>query len=256
MALQEQTAAAAERTTCSAGVLIAAEYFTTYRTMKKGKDGPCTGGLKEQPGEVGRWGGRPAVQGKELEGEDKISTSMTSLDFDCIVIGAGIQGSFTAYHLAKNKKKTLLLEQFLLPHSRGSSHGQTRIIRKAYEQDFYVHMMEECLQLWTLLEAETNTKLYRRTGLLVMGPERGQSFELFKDTLKRNNVPTVSLERGEEFSRHIPHVTLRNGEGAIVDTTAGVLYADRALRAHAEAWSTIWQPLSQQRHHMASHCVH
>ncbi|KAI1903663.1 hypothetical protein AGOR_G00029520 [Albula goreensis] len=174
---------------------------------------------------------RCAVQEKELEGEDKISTSMTSLDFDCIVIGAGIQGSFTAYHLAKNKKKTLLLEQFLLPHSRGSSHGQTRIIRKAYEQDFYVHMMEECLQLWTLLEAETNTKLYRRTGLLVMGPERGQSFKLFKDTLKRNNVPTVSLERGEEFSRHIPHVTLRNGEGAIVDTTAGVLYADRALRA-------------------------
>ena len=32
-------------------------------------------------------------------------------DYDCIVIGAGVQGSFTAYHLAKKKKKTLLLEQ-------------------------------------------------------------------------------------------------------------------------------------------------
>lgn len=35
----------------------------------------------------------------------------TSGDFDCIVIGAGVQGSFTAYQLAKKNKKTLLLEQ-------------------------------------------------------------------------------------------------------------------------------------------------
>lgn len=32
-------------------------------------------------------------------------------EYDCIVIGAGVQGSFTAYQLAKKKKKTLLLEQ-------------------------------------------------------------------------------------------------------------------------------------------------
>lgn len=32
-------------------------------------------------------------------------------EYDCIVIGAGVQGSFTAYHLSKRNKKTLLLEQ-------------------------------------------------------------------------------------------------------------------------------------------------
>lgn len=31
--------------------------------------------------------------------------------YDCIVIGAGVQGSFTAYELAKRGKKTVLLEQ-------------------------------------------------------------------------------------------------------------------------------------------------
>ena len=35
----------------------------------------------------------------------------TKEDYDCIVIGAGVQGSFTAYQLAKKNKKTLLLEQ-------------------------------------------------------------------------------------------------------------------------------------------------
>lgn len=55
----------------------------------------------------------------------------------------------------------MLIFQFVLPHSRGSSHGQTRIIRKAYEQNFYTHMMEECYELWAQLEREAGVKLYR-----------------------------------------------------------------------------------------------
>lgn len=35
--------------------------------------------------------------------------------YDTVVIGAGIQGCFTAYHLAKHSKKVLLLEQVLCP---------------------------------------------------------------------------------------------------------------------------------------------
>ncbi|EGW14985.1 Peroxisomal sarcosine oxidase [Cricetulus griseus] len=81
--------------------------------------------------------------------------------WDAIVIGAGIQGCFTAYHLAKHSKKVLLLEQFFLPHSRGSSHGQSRIIRKAYPEDFYTRMMDECYQTWAQLEHETGAQLHR-----------------------------------------------------------------------------------------------
>lgn len=65
----------------------------------------------------------------------------------------------------RNDLKTLILNilslQFVLPHSRGSSHGPTRIIRKAYEKDFYVRMMEESYELWALLEKEAGVKLYR-----------------------------------------------------------------------------------------------
>ncbi|KAG5278788.1 hypothetical protein AALO_G00102780 [Alosa alosa] len=153
---------------------------------------------------------------------------MSSQVYDCIVIGAGIQGSCTAYYHAKNNKKTLLLEQFILPHSRGSSHGQTRIIRKAYPQDFYVRMMEDSYKLWAELEKEAGVKLYRRTGLLVMGAENGQQYPRVKDVLLRNRVPTVVLKR-EEFSQHVPNFNLSSGDGALVDTTAGVLYADKAL---------------------------
>ncbi|XP_059370357.1 peroxisomal sarcosine oxidase isoform X2 [Carassius carassius] len=155
---------------------------------------------------------------------------MSSEVFDCIVIGAGIQGSCTAYQLAKNKQKTLLLEQFVLPHSRGSSHGQTRIIRKSYEEDFYVQMMHESYELWAQLEREAGVELHRRTGLLVMGPENGEGFSRLKATMQKHKIPTVFLEK-QEFSQHIPNVNLAEGNGALIDTFAGVLYADRALRA-------------------------
>nr|XP_046244066.1 peroxisomal sarcosine oxidase [Scatophagus argus] len=153
----------------------------------------------------------------------------TEGEYDCIVIGAGVQGSFTAYQLAKKNKKTLLLEQFILPHTRGSSHGQTRIIRRAYEQDFYCHIMDECYKLWAELEREAGVKLYRQTGLLVMGPEKSESYQMYKNTLQKNKIPMVVLT-SDNFSQHIPHVRLAKGDGAVVDTTAGVLYADRALK--------------------------
>ncbi|KAF0030325.1 hypothetical protein F2P81_017056 [Scophthalmus maximus] len=151
----------------------------------------------------------------------------TTGEYDCVVIGAGVQGSFAAYQLAKSNQRTILLEQFVLPHTRGSSHGQTRIIRKAYEQDFYAHMMEECYELWAQLEREAGVKL--QTGLLVMGPENSQKYQQFKSTLQRNKVPMVTLTR-DNFSQHIPHVNLAEGDGAVVDITAGILYADRALK--------------------------
>lgn len=63
-----------------------------------------------------------------------------------------------------------------------------------------------------------------------MGPETGKDFQLIKDSMQRNKVPSVVLPR-HEFSQHIPNVNLASGDAAIVETTAGVLYADQALRA-------------------------
>ncbi|XP_019717220.1 peroxisomal sarcosine oxidase [Hippocampus comes] len=166
-------------------------------------------------------------------------------NYDYIVIGAGIQGSFTSYQLVKRKKKTLLLEQFTLPHTRGSSHGQTRIIRKAYDQDFYTQMMDEGYKLWAQLERESGVKLYRRTGLLVMGPENSESYLDFKSTLEKNKTPMVVLTP-DNFSQHIPNVILADGDGAFVDTTAGVLYADRALKVAQEHFQKLGGVIKDQ----------
>ena len=46
--------------------------------------------------------------------------------YDAIVIGAGIQGCFTAYHLAKHSRRVLLLEQADWTTAAGNE-GESRI---------------------------------------------------------------------------------------------------------------------------------
>lgn len=55
-------------------------------------------------------------------------------NYDDIIIGAGAMGSATAYYLSKAKKNVLLIEQFDFLHKNGSSHGESRIIRRAYPE--------------------------------------------------------------------------------------------------------------------------
>ncbi|NWH65984.1 SOX oxidase, partial [Geococcyx californianus] len=146
--------------------------------------------------------------------------------YDAIVIGAGIQGSFAAYHLVQRHRDTLLLEQFILPHSRGSSHGQSRITRSAYPQAHYARMMPDSFQLWQRLEAEAGTSLYRRTGLVLLGPADNSELECCRRSLGATQVlDTVTL------TQHFPGLRLHPGEVAVWDGTGGVLFADRALRA-------------------------
>uniref|UniRef100_G1PV14 Peroxisomal sarcosine oxidase n=1 Tax=Myotis lucifugus TaxID=59463 RepID=G1PV14_MYOLU len=154
---------------------------------------------------------------------------------DAIVIGAGIQGCFTAYHLAKHGKRVLLLEQFFLPHSRGSSHGQSRIIRRAYPEEFYTQMMDECYQIWAQLEHEAGTQLYsRQTGLLLLGVKENQELKATQATLSRRGVKHQCLS-SEELKQHFPNIRLAKGEMGLLEESGGVLYAAKALRILQDA---------------------
>lgn len=64
-------------------------------------------------------------------------------EFDVIVVGAGIEGSAAAYHIAKRGLKVLLLEQYDLLHENGSSHGGSRITRRTYLEPHFADMMVE-----------------------------------------------------------------------------------------------------------------
>lgn len=63
-----------------------------------------------------------------------------------------------------------------------------------------------------------------------MGPENNENYQIRKKTLLKNNVPMEQLTP-ENFGQHFPNVSLAKGHAAFVELTAGVLYADRTLKA-------------------------
>ncbi len=73
------------------------------------------------------------------------------------VVGAGVMGSATAWALAERGADVTLYEQFEPGHTRGSSHGRTRIFRLAYPEAYWVALAEEALGGWRELEQQTGS---------------------------------------------------------------------------------------------------
>ena len=81
--------------------------------------------------------------------------------YDAIVVGLGGVGSAAAFHLASRGVRVLGLERFTAAHDCGSSHGHTRVIRKAYyEHTDYVPLLREAYRLWHDLEQRSGKKLF------------------------------------------------------------------------------------------------
>jgi len=152
--------------------------------------------------------------------------------YDVIVVGAGIVGSATAYHLARSRKKVLLLEQFAVPHSRGSSHGQTRIIRRIYAEQHYADMMNEAYDQWRQLELEADTTLIKETGgLLVCPPKYYSALDSTQAALVKTNSPHEMLT-SSQLKERFPHLQFGEEYRAVYDSGAGTIKAERALMAY------------------------
>lgn len=78
-------------------------------------------------------------------------------------------GSATAWWLARDGVDVALLEQFEPAHTRGSSHGGTRIFRLAYDEPAYVRMAQAALPLWRELEDDAGEPLLDTTGAVDHG---------------------------------------------------------------------------------------
>ncbi|MBT1690345.1 N-methyl-L-tryptophan oxidase [Dawidia soli] len=90
--------------------------------------------------------------------------------YDVLVLGLGATGSQALYQLAKAGQHVLGVDRFAPPHTYGSSHGQSRIIRQAYyESPVYVPLVQEAYRLWHEQERLSSRELFVQTGGLMLG---------------------------------------------------------------------------------------
>jgi sarcosine oxidase len=150
------------------------------------------------------------------------------LPAEVAVVGAGVNGLAAAHALVGAGREVVVYEQFELGHNRGSSHGATRIFRLAYPEEKWIRLGIEALEGWRELEEESGEQLLALHGLLEIVRESGQSSQT---ALQDCGVTCEALtaEAAEE------RFGVRPANGALIlfQPDAGVVYADRALRAFA-----------------------
>ncbi|SOC41484.1 N-methyl-L-tryptophan oxidase [Ureibacillus acetophenoni] len=152
-----------------------------------------------------------------------------------IVVGAGSMGMAAGYFLSKQGIKTLLVDAFDPPHTKGSHHGETRIIRHAYgEGREYVPFALRGQELWYELEKKTHHKIFTQTGVLVYGP-KGES-DFVAETMEAAKVHslTVDLLEGEGLNERWPGITVPDNFNAIYEPNSGVLFSENCIRAYRE----------------------
>lgn len=86
-----------------------------------------------------------------------------------VVIGAGVMGAAAAWQLARRGHRVTVLEQFDDGHTRGSSHGASRIFRLGYPDPFYVRLGQDALSAWRDLEEQCGIQLIAPTGAVDFG---------------------------------------------------------------------------------------
>jgi sarcosine oxidase len=144
-------------------------------------------------------------------------------------------GSATLYHLAQRGVSAVGFDQFAPPHSRGSSHGATRIIRLAYYEDpSYVPLLRRAYELWRELEDRTDERLLRITGSLDVSTMSGGIFPRSLASCEQHSLAHEVLTSAE-LSRRFPGYRFPEDYFGLYQPEGGILDPERCVAAHLVA---------------------
>jgi L-2-hydroxyglutarate oxidase LhgO len=187
--------------------------------------------------------------------------------WDVVVVGAGVMGSACAWRLAVHYgvHNCLLLEQFAeRHHTKGSSHGGSRIIRRAYPEDHYTHAMTRAYELWHQVEKErvaavvvagsgvdaedtlqpsvvihdddseqsshhNNRPIFHQTGGLDLAPLGDPQLEAIVAACQRHGVSYERLS-ADQVNQRFPPFCLPDTYEAIYNAEADLLEATRCVQ--------------------------
>ena len=171
------------------------------------------------------------------------------MSYDCAVVGLGAMGSATLWRLAARGVRVAGLDRFSPPHDRGSSHGESRVIRSAYFEDpAYLPLVRRAFTLWRSLEAETGEDLLTMTGALMIGRAGTAVIEGSRETARVHGLDHELLDATQAAARHPQHrfvptdVVFAEREGGVLAperAVAAMLHRGRELGAHVMTGRTV-----------------
>jgi len=146
------------------------------------------------------------------------------------VIGAGVFGTWTAFHLHRSGARVTLVDAYGPGNSRSSSGDETRIIRCGYGADeIYSRMALRSLAQWM----EFDASLFHRSGVLWLAHEADAYTHDTRRTLEQPPFAVEVLEQADLRER-FPHLDAGDIPVALLEPECGVLMARRAVATLAE----------------------
>jgi monomeric sarcosine oxidase len=151
--------------------------------------------------------------------------------YDVAVIGAGVFGAWTAWHLARRGQRVVLIDAYGPAHSRASSGGESRIIRMGYGADeLYTRWAMRSLAQWKEFFGAERRMLFQKTGVLWLAGEDDLQLRQTIFTLKRCEVPFEEMDRSV-LERRFPQIAFDDVTFGVFEPESGVLMARRAVAA-------------------------
>jgi sarcosine oxidase len=150
---------------------------------------------------------------------------------DVAIAGLGAMGSAAAFELARRDVDVIGFDRHTPPHTFGSSHGDSRIIREAYfEHPVYVPMVQRAYELWRELERTSGATLLQPTGGLMIGAPDSVLVEGARRSAELHGLAHTMLSAGEIRER-FPVLLPEPGMVAVWEPRAGVLAPEAGITA-------------------------
>ena len=157
-------------------------------------------------------------------------SKMNKPAWDSIVVGAGVFGAWTAWHLRKAGQRVLLLDAWGAAHARASSGGESRLTRGSYGSDeIYTRFALDSLASWKWLSDQSGLPIFHPIGVLFFFPKREPYVDQSIEVHRRLQLPTQELDRAALEQRY-PQVNWKDIDMGLFEPQFGVLMARRAVQ--------------------------
>ena len=153
---------------------------------------------------------------------------------DLIVIGTGGVGSAVMAQAARRGLRVLGFDRHRPPHSFGSSHGESRVIRRSYfEHPDYVPLLSRAYELWDQLNRETGQQLFVRSGLVYYLTPDGRVSAGVRGSAAEYGLELNSAS-ADEAARRWPQFVVPHGREVLYEPDAGYLRVEDCVAAQHE----------------------
>jgi len=167
---------------------------------------------------------------------------------DIVVIGAGIWGSFTAYHLRRMGANVTVVDAYGPGNARSTSGDETRGVRSSYGDrpgalgELWMLWARESMRRWIAFDDEwgrdLRLNLFHVTGDLILRDD-WDNFQLrCKLWWDRHKIP-YSVLAPEDVRRSFPVIGMDDITAVLYEPDAGVVRARRAVHAVSAAYEKL-----------------